>query len=286
MIRILLVFAILALQGCGSSSHVPVEDLGQAGRKSAPVSAQGQATSTYTVVKGDTLFSIALRYDLDYRKLALANGIQPPYIIRPNDIIYLRESDSVSRKLAPSVTTYPVRNPIVEQAPKKAGVGSGIGVKEKTPPSALTTGNDRGVAKVAQPALPVPPVTASTVVGWLWPVEGKVIRQFSPQDALSKGIDIGGSEGAPVKAARQGEVVYAGSGLKGYGNLVIIRHDDVHISAYAHNRAILVREGQQVRQGETIAELGMTGVQSPKLHFEIRENGKPVDPLRLLPARK
>ena len=116
-------------------------------------------------------------------------------------------------------------------------------------------------------------------------MKGKILRKFSPQNDLNKGIDIDGSEGIPVKASRSGEVVYAGSGLKGYGNLIIIRHDDVYISAYAHNRSILVEEGQKIRQGDVVGELGMTGTDTPKLHFEIRKYGRPVDPLVLLPKK-
>jgi lipoprotein NlpD len=119
--------------------------------------------------------------------------------------------------------------------------------------------------------------------GWLWPVSGQIVRQFSPQNELSKGIDIAARIGTSIKSSRSGSVVYAGNGLKGYGNLIIVRHDDVYLSAYAHNRKILVKEGHLVKQGQRIAELGSSGTQSPKLHFEIRKHGKPINPLTLLP---
>jgi lipoprotein NlpD len=114
-------------------------------------------------------------------------------------------------------------------------------------------------------------------------VTGKVVRTFSPQNELSKGIDIAASTGSTIISSRSGKVVYAGNGLKGYGNLVIVRHDEIYLSAYAHNRVLLVKEGTRVSQGQKIAELGSSGTHSPKLHFEIRKHGKPINPLTLLP---
>ena len=122
--------------------------------------------------------------------------------------------------------------------------------------------------------------------GWLWPVSGKVVKQYSLQNKLSKGIDIAARTGTAIKSSRSGKIVYAGSALKGYGNLIIVRHDDVYLSAYAHNRVLLVKEGTIVKQGQKIAELGSSGTQSPKLHFEIRKKGKPINPLRLLPKQQ
>jgi lipoprotein NlpD len=121
-------------------------------------------------------------------------------------------------------------------------------------------------------------------IRWQWPVEGRVLAEFSPERG-SKGIDIDGREGAEVRAAAPGRVVYAGDGLRGYGNLVIVKHNDTLLSAYAHARRLLVEEGARVEAGQAIAELGATGADRPKLHFEIRRNGQPVDPLRLLPVR-
>jgi lipoprotein NlpD len=117
---------------------------------------------------------------------------------------------------------------------------------------------------------------------WAWPAKGKVVAQFSEATSL-KGIDIAGSAGQPVTASAGGKVVYAGSGLRGYGKLIIIKHNDAYLSAYAHNRDILVKEGQQVSKGQKIAEMGNTDTDQVKLHFEIRRQGKPVDPLRYLP---
>ncbi|MCS6943969.1 MAG: peptidoglycan DD-metalloendopeptidase family protein [Sutterellaceae bacterium] len=135
----------------------------------------------------------------------------------------------------------------------------------------------------AKPALPpAGPAVAEPVLLWQWPAAGKVIESFGDG---RKGIGIAGNEGDPVVAASDGEVVYAGNGLRGYGNLVILKHSDDFISAYAHNRAILVKQGQTVKRGQKIAELGKTDTTVPKLHFEIRQRGKPVDPLRYLPPR-
>jgi lipoprotein NlpD len=133
-------------------------------------------------------------------------------------------------------------------------------------------------------AKPEPPSEATTApTKWLWPVAGKVIDGFdSPRN---KGIDIGGTEGAPVQAAADGEVVHVGSALRGYGNLVIIRHAGDYVTAYGHNRKILVTQGQQVKRGQQIAELGRTDADRPKLHFEIRHQGKPLDPVKYLPPR-
>jgi lipoprotein NlpD len=124
-----------------------------------------------------------------------------------------------------------------------------------------------------------------TPAGWAWPTKGTLISRYSSNGSLNKGIDIGGDLGQPVLAASGGTVVYAGNGLRGYGELIIIKHNETYVSAYGHNRRLLVREGQQVKVGQTIAEMGSTGTDRVKLHFEIRRQGKPVDPLQYLPNR-
>ena len=128
------------------------------------------------------------------------------------------------------------------------------------------------------------PVTRSAS-GWAWPANGVLISRFSSNGSLNKGIDIAGELGQPVLAASDGTVVYAGSGLRGYGELVIIKHSDTYVSAYGHNRRLLVQEGQKVKAGQKIAEMGSTGTDRVKLHFEVRRQGKPVDPLQYLPKR-
>lgn len=138
------------------------------------------------------------------------------------------------------------------------------------------------IAKAAPAPKPVPGVPDSAL-GWAWPASGKVIEEF--HETRNKGIDISGKEGDAVLAAGDGQIVYSGSGLRGYGNLVIIKHTDDYISAYAHNKQILVKQGQAVKRGQRIAELGKSDADTPKLHFEIRRQGKPVDPLKYLPLR-
>ena len=247
------------LAACGNSMHVQVEESRATDvRSSAPAS---NSNASYTVKRGDTLYSIAWQNNLDFRKLAAANNITPPYLIRPGDIIHLREAPAVpARQQASAQAVSQTVAAAQEKKPEKTGQGSEKNVERKQP--------------VRLPA--------SSSENWMWPVNGKIGRHFSEKD-LTKGIDIIAEMGTPIKAVRSGQVVYAGSRLQGYGQLIIVRHDDRYLSAYAHNRKILVEEGQMVKQGDTIAELGASGTQSPKLYFEIRRNGKPVNPLGLLP---
>lgn len=255
VLRCFIILCICSLYACGTSVHAPVKELRQ-----PPLTAK-----TYTIQKGDTLFAIAWRFDLDYRLLAKANNIPRPYVIQPGDTIHLTESagellGSSNHKKVEKVAVDRSKKPVNQKTTKKTGIIKKKSV-EKSNRETLQTGKNEE---------------------WKWPVSGKVIRYFSPQDNLSKGIDISAKTGTPVISSRSGKVVYAGSQLKGYGNLIIIKHDAVYLSAYAHNRKILVKEGQQVKQGQKIAELGSSGTQSPKLHFEIRRQGKPVNPMKLL----
>ena len=248
---------VLVVQACSNSAHVPVTDIGQ-----APLTAK-----YYTVVRGDTLFSIAWRFDFDYKKLAKANGISAPYMIKPGRRIKLSQNETARIQIPNNHSKKTIRqsqkhgNPEKQENTRKAPQK---GVKKSFTVKKINSGNDKG---------------------WKWPLSGKVIRQFSPWSKLSKGIDIAAKIGTPVRSSRSGQVVYAGSRLKGYGNLIIIKHDDVYLSAYAHNRTILVREGDLVKQGQQIAELGQSGTQTPKLHFEIRKQGKPINPLKFLSVK-
>ncbi|MCK6428808.1 MAG: peptidoglycan DD-metalloendopeptidase family protein, partial [Burkholderiaceae bacterium] len=151
------------------------------------------------------------------------------------------------------------------------------------PPAASAAPSVPPAAKAAETTKPAAVAAIDTGFAWQWPAAGSVIATFD--EARNKGIGIAGKEGDPVLAASDGQVVYSGSGLRGYGNLVIIKHTDDFISAYAHNRQILVKQGQTVKRGQRIAELGKTDSSVPKLHFEIRQRGKPVDPLKYLPSR-
>lgn len=214
----------------------------------------------HRVRSGDTLFSIAFRYGLDYRALAKANRIDAPYVIYPNQKIRLREAKSTSS--SPAKVTPKVSQKSSPVIPKST---SSVTTKE-TPVSA--TKNTTLVTKD---------------IKWAWPVDGEVKRGFSNAGVSSKGIDIKAQQGALVKAAADGIVVYAGSGLIGYGNLVIVKHDDVYLSAYAYNERILVKEKQSVRAGDSLAVIGGKGTDRPLLHFEVRRDGQPINPLDVLP---
>ncbi|AJE20648.1 Lipoprotein NlpD [Azotobacter chroococcum NCIMB 8003] len=261
-------FALL-LAGCASSSRDSEQVVEQ---PVTPRIASGQ----HVVSRGESISSIAMRYGWDWRELAARNGIAAPYVIHPGQRIQLgpaRQGDTVQtvRQPAPAATVAPAaasaRLPTVATAPLRPAEG-------KTQAKPATTAPD------ARPAM-----SSRSPSGWAWPAEGPLVGRFSSNGSLNKGIDIGGQLGQPVVAASDGSVVYAGGGLRGYGELIIIKHSDIYVSAYGHNRRLLVREGQQVKAGQTIAEMGSTGTDRVKLHFEIRRQGKPVDPLQYLPSR-
>lgn len=216
-------------------------------------------SNVHEVEKGETLFSIAWRYGWDYKALASANSIAPPYTIHPGQKINVGHSDI--------------------DIPKKPNKANKTLTKWKPASTSQTPSAYKSESKTTK-------TEVSTPIGqWNWPAKGEVIAKFSSKAPVNKGIDIAGGLGESVTAAAAGTVVYAGSGLLGYGNLVIIKHDDTFLSAYAHNKTLLVKENQQVKAGEAIAEIGSSGTDSVKLHFEIRRHGKPVDPLIYLPKK-
>lgn len=224
----------------------------------------------HVVEQGETLYSIAWRYGRDYRELGNANDIAPPYRIQPGQVIRLdlrgRVPDDDSSAASSPRPAEKATGSRPEPAPKP----------EPAPTVTRKPDQDKELSRQNQ--------TVSDI-NWRWPHVGTVIAKFSTSGKVNKGIDIAGDAGDPVKAAADGNVVYAGSGLLGYGNLIIINHNEHYLSAYAHNRRILVKEGETVKQGQTIAELGSSGTDDNKLHFEIRKNGNPVDPLPYLPGR-
>ncbi len=268
LLGMLLAGALLA--GCSSSPKGGVQVVDRDGRGASKQNQRQPASSgQYVVQRGDTLYSIAFRFGWDWKTLAARNGIPAPYVIRSGQIIRFGSSSAVAqaRSSAPVTRSTPAVPVITQvQAPAKP-------IQNQAPA--------RPVAVVTPPAAATPPSTA----GWGWPAKGAVIGRFSSNGSLNKGIDIAGELGEPVFAASDGAVVYAGSGLRGYGELIIIKHSDTYVSAYGHNRRLLVREGQQVKVGQSIAEMGSTGTDRVKLHFEIRRQGKPVDPLQYLPRR-
>ncbi|TVT82476.1 peptidoglycan DD-metalloendopeptidase family protein [Pseudomonas sp. H3(2019)] len=258
------------LVGCSStrSSDVRVVD-----RNNAAAQRPAVTTGQYVVRRGDTLFSIAFRYGWDYKALAARNDIPTPYTIHPGQTIRFdgRSGSTPTEVVTPSGTT--------------ASSSSKFTVTRR-PASGASPAKETAAPSVANKTAPAPlPPAGPAPTGWGWPSNGILIGKFSSNGSLNKGIDIAGDLGQPVLAASDGTVVYAGSGLRGYGELVIIKHSDTYVSAYGHNRRLLVREGQQVKVGQTIAEMGSTGTDRVKLHFEIRRQGKPVDPLQFLPRR-
>lgn len=246
--RILFLFLILILASCGGSqTTAPVGNQGYKYSKAKPSQAKqkiSKAPKSYKVKKGDTLYSISWRYGMDYKTLAKINNIRSPYSIYIGQKLKFKSYAKTSQKTSSSS--------------KKKSTST-----KKITKKISTSTNQR--------------------LTWRWPTKGKVISTYSKSATGRKGINIAGNSGQKIIAAASGKVVYSGNGLPRYGNLLIIKHNEVYLSAYAHNKTLLVKEGQQVKAGQNIALLGRTGTQTNQLHFEIRRNGKPVDPLRFLP---
>lgn len=263
---VLLLFAFLI--GCQAPSPAPVAE-----RPQPP----SQKILHHIVSRDETLYSIAWRYELDFQQLAAVNGLAAPYNLHPGQ----RLSLDMRRRPAAVATGHPVRTGVVTATPVDGTQVQGTAVSgvEVTPKTASIPVPTSPVARESAPsALPGSPWQ------WKWPATGRVAKEYDVSRVL-KGISIYTNSGTAVAAAAPGVVVYAGNGLRGYGNLVIVKHSEKHLSAYAHNRTLLVSENQQVRQGEKIAEVGVDASKQNRLYFEIRENGKPVDPLLLLPRQ-
>ncbi|MFN3880323.1 MAG: peptidoglycan DD-metalloendopeptidase family protein [Nitrincola lacisaponensis] len=283
--RIAYIVGILSLglfQGC-STGYAPVTDRSMGARQiGVPVTAPATASrpaplpnpGSYTVNRGDTLYSISWRYGLDYREVARWNNLNERFQIFPGQVLRLSPGGSSAVAAAPVAAT---------PAPASSS-------QRTTAPAAQTSSQPASSStaqqSAARPVASSPsPATSSGALVWRWPAEGPIIRRFSSQEGGNKGIDIAGQQGDPVRAAADGRVVYAGSGLLGYGNLVIVNHNREFLSAYAHNSRILVSENDMVKAGDKIAEMGQTGTDRVQLHFEIRRDGRPVDPLSYLPRR-
>jgi len=229
----------------------------------------------------ETLYSIAWQYSLDYRYLASLNGINTDYIIYPGQRLRLKPpANTVARPRPPIAVTKKSQAP-VKSTPQAKVIKP---IVKKTPP-VNTKRSDKTSSTSAQTSSKSDSAAAPT---WRWPTKGKVLTNFYTGSAAGKGIDINGQKGESISAAAAGVVVYAGNGIRGYGNLVIIRHNANYLSAYAHNDKINVREGEQVKGGQRIAELGSTGSGARNrsmLHFQVRKGGKPIDPIKVLPKR-
>ena len=290
----LLIMSLGLLGACSTATrHAPVIDrpvasASNATRPAAPkpapaVEQKEDAPGTYTVRKGDTLLRIALDHGQNYRDLVAWNNLADPDDIKVGQVLKVAGPERVA-----GVQTQPVPMPDRQAAPPR----------KTTPSGAKRPANETSLADAQKPEVRIEKAeaTASSItpgatvtasdddkLSWMWPSDGKIIATFD--EGKNKGIDIAGKMGQNVMAAGAGKVMYAGSGIRGYGNLVIVKHSNSLLSAYAHNRAIKVKEGESVAKGQVIAEMGDSDADSVKLHFEIRQQGKPVDPSRFLPSR-
>jgi lipoprotein NlpD len=284
---VLCLAAVLA-GGCSVRHPAPVSDRGSDGKpaaakpsasaKPAPRPADGRP-DFYTVRKGDTLFSIALDHGLDYRELAQWNGISDPGVIRIGQQLRLTPPGTVTA--APYRGAPGVQGKPIGEAP--AAAASGV----KSQPRAVRAPySDQAYTQMSgakpEPSTPARQEEGEDAVAWAWPVSGKVISAFN-ESANLKGIAIAGKLGQPVLASAPGRVIFSGTGIRGFGKLIVIKHNNTFLSVYAHNNELLVKEGQSVNKGQRIAEMGSTDTDQVKLHFEIRRYGKPVDPAKLLP---
>ena len=274
-------FVVILLQACSSAGVAPVTNRGAVKEPGATTSQQSakpkvkavkkpvvQNKAGYHIVnQGDTLYSIAWRYNFDYKQVASWNQVKAPYTIYPGQVIRLKP---VLKKKGESL-----KEPVV--ATKKSIPKQPLPVKKPIP---VPKKKAKPVAKKSKPKTVLP----KGPVKWIWPTKGKIAKTNSPTS--KKGLDILGSSGQSVKAAAAGDVVYSGGGLLGYGKLIIIKHNETYLSAYAYNSKLLVKEGDRVKAGEAISEMGQDHTGRTVLHFEIRQNGKPTNPTKYLPKKR
>jgi lipoprotein NlpD len=317
--RLYTALGIILLAGCASGgARAPVTEHGAAEKKPAVPIAQSVTTitqvkttlkpekdwrpQTYVVQKGDTLYAIAFNHGLDYHEIAEINSIQNPDVIQVGQEIRLfsnvpvpiksktaeSKPQEILVKSQPKVAILPYSEQAVAEIQKLQDVQrKPAPVAVIKPESRPEVETDPKAQSQPEPKSEVASETAiaDDVIEWSMPTNGKVIGEFS-ESANRKGVDISGKLGQPVVASSAGKVVYSGSGLRGYGKLVIIKHNSTYLSAYAHNDQVLVKEGQTVTKGQKIAEMGNSDSDQVKLHFEIRKLGKPVDPSKYLPLIK
>jgi len=263
-------------------------------------------TSDYTVKSGDTLYSIAWRFEINPGDLARWNNLADSSLIHPGQRLHTKQqpkprhtSSDNRQSVRSSVSPSKIKTVVVEKDETLYSIARKYRMSAKqlaqynniTKPYLIKPGQklklsagNRIATVNKQKYAPPQRNDKSAAIDWSWPIKGKLIKTFNKRLNDAKGIDIAGSLGNKIKAAASGKVVYSGNGLISYGNLIIIKHNDSYLSAYAHNRKLLVKEGQSVNAGQVIAELGQTGAENPRLHFEIRKNGKPVNPIRYLPS--
>lgn len=308
----------LLLAACASTGPAPVEDLsgGHSRVVASPAPArEASGARSYRVQRGDTLYSIAFRNGLDYRELAAWNRIGAPYTIYAGQELRLDAPPRATVATAPRATE--TRSGVASTAPVTSSVPKPAPFEplEKTPPpptspvaaappvssGSATTATPPAQTPPSVPAAPpstapaapppvaaTPPADSTATVGevtWRWPADGSIVGSYVAGDPTRQGIDIAGKAGDPVRAAADGSVVYSGNGLVGYGELIIIKHNASYLSAYGHNRKRMVKEGDRVKSGQIIAEMGSSSASRDSLHFEIRKNGKPANPTDYLPRR-
>ncbi|MHB9119788.1 MAG: peptidoglycan DD-metalloendopeptidase family protein [Burkholderiales bacterium] len=294
--------AALVLSGCAATGHAPVGERVASIKSRYNHYASDWRPKTYTVQKGDTLFGIALEYGFGYREIAEWNGIDDPNRINTGQVLRLTPPNgnvaaaapagsvpSAAVAAAPAATqNFRKSEPKASKLPYSAQTLAASLAAPPAPPSppAKPAAPDNKPVPSEKPVVSEAPDAADSdeAVAWIWPTSGKTLAGFS--EGGNKGLDIGGKAGQPVLASADGKVVYSGSGLRGYGNLIIIKHNNIFLTAYAHNSKLLVKEGQLVKQGQKIAEMGSSDSSQVMLHFEIRRLGKPADPLKYLPAGK
>lgn len=288
--RTLSLLPLLLAVGCADNppatienrSVVAVQEVPEV-RQISPVGddygAQLQVGADYVVQSGDTLYAVAFRLGMDYRTLADINNIDPPYVIKVSQVLKTAASPDAPN-LSPQKPLAATRSEVQSATSEPVA---------KSSPSAVASSSATDSQRVQTQPSPRPALPPSVFIGnvpvdrWSWPADGRVSRSFSKEG--HKGIDLSGERGAPVRAVAPGVIVYSGTGVTGYGALLIVKHNDTYISAYGHNDALLVDEGEQVKAGQEIAKMGSTGSDSVKLHFEIRRDGVPLNPEALLPSR-
>ncbi len=289
--RVILVAVLAAvLHACASSTaKAPIDSRNNQKQGSSKTYSGSQKTapapggSDYHVVQaGDTLYSIAWRYGLSYRDLASINGIRSPYTIYKGQRLHVKPGSQQQ-----AAKTVALQQPAAVKAAPVAAPAATAPVSKPAPPKTASPAATTTTQKAATAAAPAPTgKKAPSYDGkWVWPTRGRVLTPFQPSGTGKRGIDIGGHEDQPVKAAANGKVVYAGSGLVGYGRLIIVKHSENLLSAYGHNSKLLVAEGEYVSAGQMIAKMGSSGTSRNELYFEIRKDGKPVDPLKYLPRQ-
>jgi lipoprotein NlpD len=264
----------ISLAACSSAPPAPVVE-----RSNRPEPEAQPVDGLYQVRKGDNLAAIAFRYGLDYRDIAAWNGISAPWTIYPDQVLRLSPPLNTSTRTATHTSPAP--------APKSETRKPAVAATKPSQPAntAQTAPPPATSAPQSSPAAPTVSPGSTEPEGWRWPTQGRLLRTFSEGDPSRNGIDIAAAEGQDVVASAAGQVVYSGNGLIGYGELVIIRHSEQTLSAYAHNSRRLVAEGASVTAGQKIAEVGRNDRNETLLHFEIRRNGKPVNPLNYLPKQ-